>query len=287
MIPITLNDSRIKNLVSICFLQIGKMLGTILLLSVFLSACQSGQNNTQTQVITENNTPDIQPPKPSPSTSFTLPYRLNPSNLPENEKAPIVFALHGFKSNMDDLFGLKDYIDPRFTFVSVQAPHSAGENQYKWYDLVFSNKGDVSSNTTEAAESVQILSSFIDAAVAQLKADVDQVYLLGFSQGAMMSLYLALSEPQKIAGVAVLSGKMIEGLESHISQNRDDLSNLSVLVTHGKNDNVISIEQAREMNQMLEKLPVRLSYNEYNMGHQISEQCLKDISKWFENSINR
>ncbi|MFK7903999.1 MAG: alpha/beta hydrolase [Chitinophagales bacterium] len=202
------------------------------------------------------------------------------------QKTPLILMLHGFKSNMNDLFALKDFIDPRFTVVSLQAPHMANQNQYKWYDLMFSSGGNIQSNLPQASESVELLANFVDAAVDQFQADEDQVYLLGFSQGAMMSLYLALSKPQKIAGAAILSGKAIEGLSNHTSDDSEALSNLSLLVTHGKKDEVINIDTARSMEKMLKNLSVGLSYKEYDMGHQISKPCLKDISQWLKNQID-
>jgi len=246
----------------------------ILLSSISFYSCQSQQSQS------------IETTKPSSEKILPLDYKVRKSVLEDNQKAPLILVLHGFKSNMDDLFALKDFIDPRFTLISLQAPHIAGSNQYKWYDLIFYNNGNIQSNLPQAAESVELLSDFVDIAVEQFQADKEQVYLLGFSQGAMMSLYLALSKPQKIAGAAILSGKAIEGLKNHVSNDSKALSNLSILVTHGKKDEVISIGTARSMENMLKNLSVGLSYKEYDMGHQISEPCLKDVSKWLKNQID-
>ncbi len=246
----------------------------ILLSSVCFYSCQSQQSQS------------IEAAKSSSKQAFPLDYKLRKSALEGKQKAPLILMLHGFKSNMNDLFALKDFIDPRFTLVSVQAPHMASSNQYKWYDLMFSNNGDIRSNLPQATESVELLSAFVDIAVERFQVDKEQVYLLGFSQGAMMSLSLALSKPQKIAGAAILSGKAIEGLENHVSDDSKALSNLSVLVTHGKKDEAISIDIARNMEKMLKNLSVGLSYKEYDMGHQISEPCLKDICAWLKNQID-
>lgn len=248
-----------------------------------LNACKS---EVKTQAQQANNLPKTDASIPSLQNTLPLSYRVRESSLPENEKAPLVIVLHGFGSNMDDLFALKGFVDARYTFVSLQAPYSAGTNRFKWYDLTFEGDGNIISNTEEAAKSVQVLSEFVDSAIHEFGADEKQVYLMGFSQGAMMSLYLALSEPQKIAGAAILSGQMIEGLEKHISEDKEALMKLSLLVTHGTKDGVISIEKARNMEKMLKKMTDNLDYNEYDVAHQLSQQNLEDITKWFENQLN-
>lgn len=264
---------------------------------VLFCACQSSANQEPiaapsvpvTERPTNTTLEDVvisNAPKPSSNLQHDFQFKVRPSNMEEGQKVPLLLVLHGYKSNMKDLFALKDYLDPRLTIVSLQAPTPAGKDKYKWFDLIFSNQGNVTGNPTEAEESRLLVSHFVDAAVNQFNANPQQVYLLGFSQGAMMSLYLTLSEPTKFAGAAILSGKAIEGLEDHISDNKKALSDLSILVTHGKKDQVISIDHAKEVERILSDLSMSLSYKEYPMGHQISEQCLKDIIVWFENEIN-
>ncbi len=258
------------------------------LMALLLGACQSEQQQVpdlSERPISPTST-NIEVHPPSSNTSHTFQYKMRSSGLEEGRKTPLLLILHGYKSNMNDLFALTDYLDPRFTIVSIQAPMIAGKDKYKWFDLIFSNNGNVTGNQAEAAENLQLLSGFIDASIKQFNADSQQVYLLGFSQGAMMSLYLALTEPTKIAGAAILSGKVLEGIENHISSDTKALADLKILVTHGKNDQVINIDHAKNMEGMLRDLSVSLSYKEYQMGHQISEQCLKDIIGWFENEVN-
>lgn len=258
------------------------------IIALLLGACQSEQQ--QTPDVTERPVPatntNIEALPPSSNHTHTFQYKMRSSNIEEGQKAPLLLILHGYKSNMNELFALTDYLDSRLIILSIQAPVNAGKDKYKWFDLIFSNNGDVIGNQAKAAESLQLLSRFIDASVEEFNADPEQVYLLGFSQGAMMSLYLALTEPTKIAGAAILSGKVLKGIENHVSSDSKALSDLNILVTHGKNDQVINIDHAKNMEGMLRDLSVSLSYKEYQMGHQISEQCLKDIVGWFENEIN-
>ena len=254
----------------------------VLLLVLMFSACQSEQNTGEAT----NDLPNTESPKPASSALDALEYTYRESSLEGGQKVPLVLAMHGFKSNMDDLFVLSQFVDSRYMYVSLQAPHSTGPNSYKWFDLIFSNGGDVHGNKSEAIESAELVSNFIDGMVERYAVDEEKVYLLGFSQGAMLSLLLALSEPEKVAGAALLSGKIIKDLEKDVSENKEAISKLSFLVTHGKKDKAIDIEKAREMKKMLEEKSVNLSYNEYDMKHQISQDCIKDITKWFANQLD-
>ena len=141
-----------------------------------LSACQSQEH---TQVKQAGELPQTEVSKPSPKNSLPFTYRVRPSSLTEDKKAPLVIVLHGFGSNMDDLFALKDFVDSRYTFVSLQAPYSAGTNKFKWYDLIFSNDGNFTSNTEEAASSLQTLSDFVEDRYAGWKQEFGQSIMAG------------------------------------------------------------------------------------------------------------
>ncbi|HEX4980002.1 MAG TPA: AAA family ATPase, partial [Acidimicrobiales bacterium] len=73
-----------------------------------------------------------------------------------------------------------------------------------------------------------------------------------FSQGAIMSLALALSEPEKVAGVLAMSGRLLpEAVERAAGPDR--LRGLPVLVQHGIHDQVLPIEHGRAARDALER----------------------------------
>jgi phospholipase/carboxylesterase len=192
--------------------------------------------------------------------------------------------LHGYGSDERDLMGLAPCLDPRFEVVSARAPQVLEMGGYAWFGVQFTPFGLVLDHD-QARESRRQLAAWLETLVAAPGVDRKRVFLLGFSQGAGMALGAALHRPGLVAGVAFLSGLVVEQM---IPQGApEELRTLSVLMTHGRQDPLIPIAQGRASRALLEKLPVRLRYREYEMGHEISEECLAEVQAWLREGLDQ
>jgi phospholipase/carboxylesterase len=198
--------------------------------------------------------------------------------------SPLLLLLHGVGSNEQDLFGLAPYLDERFLVVSVRAPVVMGAGAYAWFNIEFTPQG-MRADIEQAKRSLELLPGFIDEIVKTHEADDKCVYVAGFSQGAMMSLALALTRPDKIAAVVAMSGRLPSLV---LEQNPDQkaLGGMPVLVTHGLYDPMLPIEEGRSIRKQLQALPVELTYREYPMGHEVNLESLRDISTWLSRTLD-
>ena len=197
---------------------------------------------------------------------------------------PLLLLLHGVGSNEADLFGLAPYLDERFLIVSARAPVSMGAGAYGWFNIDFNPQGPIA-DVDQAQRSLRLLPGFIDELIKTYMVNEACVYLMGFSQGAMMSLALALTWPDKIAGAVVMSGSFpSQVLARGVKQKA--LERLPLLVAHGVYDPVLPIEHGRAIRQALEELPVELTYREYPMGHEVNLDSLKDASAWLSTLLD-
>ena len=137
----------------------------------------------------------------------------------------------------------------------------------------------------EVESARQTLRQFIEGVIEQYQVDPTEIYLLGFSQGAMVGLSLALLNPGLAAGVVALSGRVISETIAKISDPRA-LAGLPILVTHGTSDVVLPIHHGRETRRLLSELPVELTYREYPIGHEISLDCLQDVNTWLTSHLD-
>jgi phospholipase/carboxylesterase len=71
-----------------------------------------------------------------------------------------------------------------------------------------------------------------------------RIYLCGFSQGSIMAYSIGLTVPEKIKGIAVMSGRLLEEVKPLIA-SKEKIKNLNVFVSHGTNDNIIPVNEAR------------------------------------------
>jgi phospholipase/carboxylesterase len=197
---------------------------------------------------------------------------------------PLLLLLHGIGSNEEDLFGLASYLDERFLVVSARAPVTLAYGGYGWFQIDFTPGGMVA-DVEQAKKSLAMLPGFVDGLVEAYGADGRRVYLMGFSQGAMMSLALTLTSPEKVAGVVAMSGRLprqVIGLEP----DREALKGTPVLVTHGLYDPVLPIENGRAARDYLAALPLELTYREYPMAHEVSMESLRDVTAWLTNVLD-
>ncbi len=214
-----------------------------------------------------------------PSNTLSLTHVMRPPRIApkDGEKPPLLLLLHGVGSHERDLFGLADALDGRFFVVSARAPlpHGGG---FGWYPVDFTANGPVA-DETRAKTSRALLQTFIGEVTAAYGLDANRVYLTGFSQGAIMSLYLALHSPETVAGVVAMSGRLIEAT---LIERAEDarLAGLPILAVHGTDDRVLTIAEGRRIQTELSRLPVDLTYHEYDMAHEVSRESLAAVTSF-------
>jgi phospholipase/carboxylesterase len=155
---------------------------------------------------------------------------------------------------------------------------------YAWFHVELDPVGP-RINAQEAEHSRTTLVHFIDEAIAAYNTDPSRTYLLGFSQGAIMSLSLALTRPENLAGVVAMSGRVLPEVLPKIAP-AEAMRGLPILVVHGTEDVVLPIHHGRAARDRLSSLRVALTYREYSMGHYVSEESLADVTAWLRQQLD-
>jgi phospholipase/carboxylesterase len=192
---------------------------------------------------------------------------------------PTILAMHGWGSNALDLMGLAPYIaDGRCLMLCPQGPVEVAVgavNGYGWYRLRMGAPPDLEAMGS-AAES---LMHFVDAAVERYPVDRRKLVVMGFSQGGVMAYNLALRHPERFAALAALSTWFPEELAEH-AHGGEALAQMPALVQHGRADDMIEITKARQSVERLRALKLPLAYREYDCGHEITVEGIRDLSKF-------
>jgi len=192
-------------------------------------------------------------------------------------KPPLLVLLHGHGADEKDLLPMVSRLDPRLAIASLRAPNQIRQGGYSW------TSGNTEADLDDARRAVL---ECIDQIVSATNADADRVYVAGFSQGAMLALAIALTEPQKIAGAAVLSGRLAAAVRDRHAP-LDLLRGFPILVTHGTEDQQIPIRSARDIRQALKPLSVDLEYHEFQGGHWVSDQTVSVLDRWLRERLAR
>ncbi len=195
----------------------------------------------------------------------------------KSESYALLVLLHGRGADAHDLLPLADELGRDDLLVlAPQAPYALPGPfgmGYAWYDM--HDIGDPDPATF--APSLAQLRKFLDAAVAGYPVDADRVFLLGFSQGAVMSLATALTDPRRLAGVVALSGYLPEAISGAEGGSAQDLP---VFVGHGRADPLISVSEGRKARDVLTAAGADVTYREYSVEHRIAPDELEDIRHW-------
>ncbi|MFQ3598543.1 MAG: alpha/beta hydrolase [Chloroherpetonaceae bacterium] len=215
---------------------------------------------------------------------FSLVHLVKPTT--QKEPAPLLLMLHGYGANEHDLMGLADALDPRFTVMSARAPLSLGNGGYAWFPLAFTDEGIKVLDTKSAIQSRALILRFLDEVVAHYAIHPKRIILMGFSQGSSMAYSVALTEPHRLSGMVAMSGRLPDERLLKLAPT-EHLKNFPIFVSHGLHDQILPIQNGRESEARLRELHMNVTYKEYPMAHQISSECLSDISTWLTKQLNQ
>lgn len=197
------------------------------------------------------------------------------------EKNPLILLLHGYGSNEEDLFSFASELPSEYYVVAARAPYDLQYGSYAWYSINFDGDQNKFSDHVQAAESRDLIANFIDEIIANYPIDAQNVTLLGFSQGTILSYAVALSYPEKVQRVVALSGYLNEEIiVDHYKNN--DFSNLKMFVSHGSVDQVVPLAWGNKAPGILNSLDIPNEYKEYPVGHGVHPQNFADLKNWLE-----
>jgi phospholipase/carboxylesterase len=196
--------------------------------------------------------------------------------------ARLLVLVHGYGADEHDLAPLVPHIDPDGHFFSIcpRAPHSVMGFGAGWYE----RNDDGTIDPAMFSASVDALDSTIDKACADQGLDRAEAVVIGFSQGGAMTLASALRTPAatRPTAIACLSGMLTEldGLEYLYQQPTVDEPVPEILIHHGTQDPLVTIDRGRSTRDTLTKHGVDHTYREYQMQHEINTASMHDLRDW-------
>ncbi len=151
----------------------------------------------------------------------------------------LVILLHGVGADGNDLIGLAPHfarVLPDTAFVSPNAPYPCdmAPMGYQWFSI---QTQDTALRLAAIRQTSEILNAFIDAQLAAHGLSDDRLALVGFSQGTMMSLFIAPRRDNPCAGIMAYSGRLEGGAElAHEIKSRPP-----VMMVHGDQDELLPV----------------------------------------------
>ncbi|WP_128516925.1 alpha/beta hydrolase [Tabrizicola thermarum] len=169
--------------------------------------------------------------------------RFGRKGVAQGRARSLIVFLHGYGADGADLLGLADVLAPHLkdaAFVAPDAPERCigGGFGYQWFPIPWLDGSSQAAAEAGMAASVKDLNAFLDARLAEEGLTPDRLVLVGFSQGAMMSLHVAPRRDQAVAGVVAISGRLLRP-EALAEEAR---VKPPVLLIHGDQDPVVPFD---------------------------------------------
>lgn len=241
-------------------------IASLLAAAAFLVACES----------------ESKPMRQDPAAS-TFVERVAEPREPSAGKPPLLVLLHGIGADENDLFPIGPMLDPRLKVVSLRAPRPYAVG-HSWFDIEFRADGSVVPDLAQARAALAALASWLEEAPARHGTDPERSYVLGFSQGSMMSLGLLQSVPRRLAGVMALSGRDPSGLFEPTA-DRIDIGQVPLFVAHGLHDDLLPIAHGRAIRERFAGWSRDFTYREYPVGHGVSDEEVREIAAWLQRRL--
>jgi phospholipase/carboxylesterase len=211
-----------------------------------------------------------------------FPKDYNPDNF-----FPLLISLHGGGSSYKDFKDIRKHFEnPEFIIATPQAPYKwlmGDKIAYDWSawptgDLMFMQKAlKLTSNSIK-----NLVHSITD------QYNISEVYIMGFSQGSIITQIAGINHHDLLDGLIILSGPEINhpGKPEIVWPAEETIrsaNHLGLFIAHGKSDEIVDVEFAYKSKVQYEKNGYDVSLFEFEGGHQINTEAMKEIEKWIEN----
>ena len=200
-------------------------------------------------------------------------------------KATIIM-LHGLGADGTDFLPLADelrldavgpvrWVMPRAPVRPVTI--NGGAPMRAWYDIMGTDlvkREDEAGLRDSAAQVLALI-----AREVALGMPAERIVLAGFSQGCAISLLAGLRCPQRLAGVAGLSGYL--PLPAATSAERHAANQATpVFLAHGRQDEMVSLARGQQARDALLALGQTVQWHDYPMGHSLCIEEVRDLQAW-------
>ena len=211
---------------------------------------------------------------------FSLNYLVRPAIIEqENGKSPAIFMLHGYGQNKEEFFSIANELPQEYIVISIQAPYKLSDTQFFWYaiELGSSKWCDI----VQAQATQHKLLTFIGQACDRFNINMEQISLMGFDQGGILSLSLALSFPEKVQKVIAINSYVDKKLLS-FNYQKNNFEKLKICLLHGYSNEIVSLESAEETIAFFKKLKISYFYQTFATGHVFSAEMFYAMKTWIE-----
>ncbi|MFL0686008.1 MAG: alpha/beta hydrolase [Algoriphagus aquaeductus] len=165
--------------------------------------------------------------------------------LPLDQAKKALIMIHGRGATADSILSLSSHLN--LTDYAIVAPQANGNTWYP-YGFMASDEGNHASLERSLGFIEEVFSEILDAGILP-----EQIYLVGFSQGACLSLEFAARNARRLGGVAAFTGGLI-GEQLNPEKYQGDFLGTPIFIGSSKQDFHVPASRIQESAVLLEKM---------------------------------
>lgn len=191
----------------------------------------------------------------------------------KGKEKPLLIYLHGFAQNRDwmmqrfqnDIKRIDAYhLFLEGPFLLLETYLKTQKKFYSWY--LFNGDKD------EYVSSVEYVSEYLQEVLDQFQIQLQpsEIHIVGYSMGAYLAGYFALTRPTLINKCVMINGR----LKTEWVKSWEYLSEVCFLAIHGAKDEEVAPEKQNEHIQILNENGGRGTFVEVEGDHKINDQMI-------------
>lgn len=188
--------------------------------------------------------------------------------------------LHGVGSNERNLLEVAPLLTDDRMVVALRGPLTFGPQAFAWFHVQFTERGNIH-NWPEAQQSLTLIEEALQDLSKQSGIPLGNISVFGFSQGAIMTLGLALTSKLNLENYIAVSGRTLPEFAN--ASKKTPLAEYelrNVYVTHGEQDSKMPVQLGRDTEKVVKATALKLTYKEYKSDHTIAPEVIADAKKW-------
>ncbi|OZE95451.1 luciferase domain-containing protein [Rhodococcoides fascians] len=193
-----------------------------------------------------------------------------------DDNAPLVVLLHGRGSNDEDIISIAPHLPIGPRYVAVRAPIAEGGG-FAW----FANRGIGRPIASSLESTMAWFRSWLDSVSSAGRP----VILVGFSGGAAFAGGLALDDPARYAGAAILYGTL--PFDAGVPVDAGRLAHLPIFIAQGDGDRVIPAELlSRTWEYVTSESGAPADAHRDPGGHGLSAPIVSALGEWIASRVH-
>lgn len=189
-------------------------------------------------------------------------------SLKDAEK--VLIMIHGRGADARDILGVASHLN--VSEYALQAPEATNNT---WYPYSFMAKPE--QNEPWLSSALDLLKAMVDE-VTKEGIIAENIYFLGFSQGACLALEFAARHAQRLGGVVALTGGLI-GDTINPENYSGNFNGTPIFLGTGNPDPHVPVERVKESADILEKMNAKVHFKVYDgRPHTISQDEIEEAN---------